>query len=233
MWKEGSRKTRDGSAPTPFASPETQTTLPPRCYRLNADGCLTPSSWPGGLIRHVRSVLETGDLLEYDCEKEGGSKTLKLPPASSAEQSSWRWDHPGTPRMDAAPQATTLYCWPRSFSGVFLFSTFLSSSLSWTVSNLPQCMTGTKKQSYFWQTHLSHSPRAGGCSKRVIYLKSLSESESRSVMSNSLPSRGVNSPWNSPGQNTGVVPPPGGLPNPGIEPRSPELQADSLPAEPL
>ena len=27
-------------------------------------------------------------------------------------------------------------------------------------------------------------------------------------------------------------PPPGDLPNPGIEPRSPELQADSLPSEP-
>ena len=28
-----------------------------------------------------------------------------------------------------------------------------------------------------------------------------------------------------------VAPPPGDLPNPGIEPRSPTLQADSLPAE--
>ena len=41
----------------------------------------------------------------------------------------------------------------------------------------------------------------------------------------------VDSPWNSPGKNTGV-----GegdlLPNPGIEPRSLALQADSLPAEP-
>ena len=32
----------------------------------------------------------------------------------------------------------------------------------------------------------------------------------------------------SPGQNTGV----GDLPNPGIKPRSPALQADSLPSEP-
>ena len=43
------------------------------------------------------------------------------------------------------------------------------------------------------------------------------------------------SPWNSPGQSTGVAlpfPSPGDLPNPGIEPRSPGLQADSLPAEP-
>ena len=44
--------------------------------------------------------------------------------------------------------------------------------------------------------------------------------------------------WNSLGQNTGVgshwsgSPSPGDLPNPGIEPRSPALQADSLPTEP-
>ena len=30
----------------------------------------------------------------------------------------------------------------------------------------------------------------------------------------------------------GSLPSPGGLPNPGVEPRSPTLQADSLPAEP-
>ena len=54
-------------------------------------------------------------------------------------------------------------------------------------------------------------------------------------MSNSLRLHGLYSPWNSPGQNTGV----GSLsllqgnpPNPGIEPRSPTLQADSLPAKP-
>jgi len=33
---------------------------------------------------------------------------------------------------------------------------------------------------------------------------------------------------NSPGKNTGECPPPGDLPNPGIEPRSPALQADSF-----
>ena len=42
-----------------------------------------------------------------------------------------------------------------------------------------------------------------------------------------------NSPWSSLGQNTGVpFPSPGDLPNSGIKPRSPALQADSLPAEP-
>ena len=41
--------------------------------------------------------------------------------------------------------------------------------------------------------------------------------------------------WNSPSKNSGVgyhFPPPGDLPNPGIEFKSPALQADSLPAEP-
>ena len=41
--------------------------------------------------------------------------------------------------------------------------------------------------------------------------------------------------WNSPGQNTGMgrylFPSPGDLPNPWMEPRSPALQVDSLPAE--
>ena len=75
------------------------------------------------------------------------------------------------------------------------------------------------------------------------------ESESRSVMSNSLGAHVLYSPWCSPGQNTGVgsfsllqrIFPTQGL-NPGLlhygqilpagKPRSPTLQADSLPAEP-
>ena len=53
-------------------------------------------------------------------------------------------------------------------------------------------------------------------------------------MSNSLRPNGLYSPWDSPGQNPGV----GsltllqGIFNPGIEPRSPTLQADFLAAEP-
>ena len=46
---------------------------------------------------------------------------------------------------------------------------------------------------------------------------------------------GLYSPWNSPGQNTGVgscFPPPGNLPNPRIEPRSPTFQVDSLSTKP-
>ena len=61
------------------------------------------------------------------------------------------------------------------------------------------------------------------------------ESESHSVMSDSSQPQGLYSPWNSLGQNTGVGSLSllqGNLPNPGIEPRSPTLWADSLPAEP-
>ena len=42
-------------------------------------------------------------------------------------------------------------------------------------------------------------------------------------------------PWDSPGKDTGVglpFPSPGDLPDPGIKPRSPALQADSLLSEP-
>ena len=65
--------------------------------------------------------------------------------------------------------------------------------------------------------------------------KEKDESESHSVVSNSLQPHGLCSLWNSPGQNTGV----GSLSliqgifsTPGIEPRSPSVQVDSLPAEP-
>ena len=64
-------------------------------------------------------------------------------------------------------------------------------------------------------------------------------SESHSVVSDSLWPHGLYSPWNSPGQNTGVgsrsllqgIFPTQGS-NPGLQLRSPSLQADSLPAEP-
>ena len=52
--------------------------------------------------------------------------------------------------------------------------------------------------------------------------------------SNSLQLHALYSPWNSLGQILEWVafPSPGDLPNTGIEPRSPTLQVDSLPAEP-
>ena len=62
---------------------------------------------------------------------------------------------------------------------------------------------------------------------------------SNSVMSDSLQPHGLLlarllCPWTSPGKNIGVLtfPSPGDLPDPGKEPWSPILQADSLPSEP-
>ena len=66
----------------------------------------------------------------------------------------------------------------------------------------------------------------------LCYLRIPNESESRSVLSESLQPHGLS--WSSPGQNTGVgsfSPSPADLPNPGIEPGSSALQADSLPTE--
>ena len=66
-------------------------------------------------------------------------------------------------------------------------------------------------------------------------MKVVTLSESGSVVSDSLRSHVLYSPWNSPGQNTGLgslSPLQGDHPNPGIKPRSPALQVDSLSAEP-
>ena len=59
--------------------------------------------------------------------------------------------------------------------------------------------------------------------------------KSSPVVSDSLQPPGLYSPWNSPGQNTGVGSRSvlqGNLPNPGIKLRSPAFQADFLQSEP-
>ena len=69
---------------------------------------------------------------------------------------------------------------------------------------------------------------------RALSWSPASKSESHSVLCNSA-THGLYSPWSSPGQNTGVGSHSlhqGIFPTHGIEPRSPTLQADSLPAEP-
>ena len=70
----------------------------------------------------------------------------------------------------------------------------------------------------------------------MTIIKTLKESESCSVVSDSLQPNGLYSPWNSLGQNTGV----GSLSllqgifsTQGSNPGLPALQVDSLPAEPL
>ena len=46
--------------------------------------------------------------------------------------------------------------------------------------------------------------RKRGIKREKLFLSMESESESRSVVSESLRPHGLHSPWNSPGQNTGV-----------------------------
>ena len=127
---------------------------------------------------------------------------------------------------------------------------------------------------YFWITFLLSSKPVSPTAFCVSSLRSSVKSESCSVLSESLRLHGILSPWNSPGQNTGVgslsclqgifptkgsnpdlphflgilyhlshmgIPrilewvayptSPGDLSDPGIEPGSPVLQANSLPYE--
>ena len=61
-----------------------------------------------------------------------------------------------------------------------------------------------------------------------------SESVSHSVVSDSLQSHGLSMEFSRPEYRSGLpFPSPGDLPDPGIKPRSPALQTDSLPFEPL
>ena len=98
----------------------------------------------------------------------------------------------------------------------------------------------------FLLTNFGHfsSSVAFSCSNKEHYLLELisfpegahnRESESCSAMSDPLRPQGLYSPWDSLGQNTGVSSLSllqGIFSRPGIEPRSPSLQEDSLPAEP-
>ena len=100
---------------------------------------------------------------------------------------------------------------------------------SWIWKSRAKCATGWKMSLPLEQElHRDHREYAEG-----FYTILNSESKSCSVTLDSVGPHGLYSPWNSPGQNIGV----GSLsfsrdlPNPGIKPRSPALQADSLPAE--
>ena len=66
----------------------------------------------------------------------------------------------------------------------------------------------------------------------IIFCFTLFESESHSVVSDSLRLRGLSIEFSRPEYWSGYpFPSPGDLPNLGIEPRSPALQVDSLPTE--
>ena len=70
----------------------------------------------------------------------------------------------------------------------------------------------------------------------ILYVRNMkkSESVSSSVVSDSLPPHGLQGPHGESKQECWSGLPflsPGDLPNPGIKPESPALQADSLPSE--
>ena len=77
--------------------------------------------------------------------------------------------------------------------------------------------------------------------KSMVHKENEVKSVSRSVVSDSLRPRGLwparlLCPWDSPGKDTGVGNLSllqGNLPNAGIKPKSPALQTNSLPSEPL
>ena len=71
-------------------------------------------------------------------------------------------------------------------------------SISHTVIYIYQCCSLRSSHPLL----LPQSPKV--CSLHLCLFWKWSESESHSVVSDSLPSHGLYSPWNSPGQNTGV-----------------------------
>ena len=84
-------------------------------------------------------------------------------------------------------------------------------------------------QSYFKYPNLKSPFRGSQFLASKPNPESESEIASRSVVSDSLRPQGLYSPWNSPGQNTECVAFP--FSRGSSLPRSPTLQADSLPTE--
>ena len=123
----------------------------------------------------------------------------------------------------------------RSYISVFFLLIFLSTC---SVPRIQQRARHTALPLEVWfAPHHHHLDFLSHLLKNLKGLPHQSEvewSESRSVMSGSLWPHGLYSPWNSPGQNTGVVALPfsRGSSQLRVESRSLTLQVDSLPAEP-
>ena len=110
------------------------------------------------------------------------------------------------------------------------------------VNEVPEaCREGSQRVVSFWNACSLTSPPS--CSQEYRKPTPISHTFSRSVPASQSDPKWSSlsrvwlfaTPWNSPSQNTGVGSLSllqGDLPNPGIEPRSPTLQADSLPVIP-
>ena len=129
-----------------------------------------------------------------------------------------KWD----PSVRGMPCTSCIPCvlsWQQSDWGE-LREVWLSSALSLEISCdfTVQGAWPAAAEKATWDVHVT------------IVLKKESESESRLVESDALQPHGLYSPWNFPGRNTGVdscflL---RGSPQPGIEPRPPTLQMDSI-----
>ena len=110
--------------------------------------------------------------------------------------------------------------------------------IHFTMQETPACLglcAPQQEKPLRWEAHILQQTVSARCSPRKLAGSNTTTGESHSVVSSSLRPHGLYSPRNSPGQNTGAGSLSllqGNLPNPGIEPRSSALQADSLPAEP-
>ena len=82
---------------------------------------------------------------------------------------------------------------------IFFFFLFLSSSNHYSTEYLCACTLVN-----MWQASLGERPRSEDAGLHGTQTLNFIESESRSVVSDSLWPHGLYSPWNSLGQNTGV-----------------------------
>ena len=92
-----------------------------------------------------------------------------------------------------------------------------------------------KRQPTKWKKIFANGVIGRGLYKQLIQFNNQNQVKwSRSVVSDSLRPQRLYSPWNSPGQNTGVgnFLSPGDLPNPGIEPGLPSCRQILLSSEP-
>ena len=105
-------------------------------------------------------------------------------------------------------------------------SSILARKSPWTEEPGRLQSKGSQRVRQGWVTEHTHKDIRGTMHVIWIRVKVKSESESHSVLSDYLQPHGLYSPWNSPGQYSGVlaVPLSRGSSNPGIEPRCMMLQ---------
>ena len=162
---------------------------------------------------------------------------------------SWPLDHQGSLSTVHFNALWGIPLWTQDWEPLSHFFSFVSSKVSLAPFERPCCLVSTFSHSVIYL--FSHRSLTGyqwlfgtlGISKKqdwcftssCSFSPAESESESRSDIPPTLfdtMDYTVHGILQSRMLEWVAFPPPGNLPNPGIEPRSPALQVDSLPAEP-